>query len=232
MRSFALMSGASFLGSFILLRTRQPINPRSKATFDWRGFKDIRFTLTMSAIFVLDWAVMVPPAYITTYASTSGFYSLSPNILAILNSASILGRSLPGLAADKFGRFNIMIICSIMSALSIFGLWFNSASHPGLLICFALFYGFFSGSAYSLTPVCVAQLCRTDEFVTRYGTAYSLVSFATLAGVPISGSILDGQQGNRYLALISFCGAAYSVAAFLFIISRGVSHNWKIGSVF
>lgn len=232
MRCFALISGLSFLCSIILLKTRLPKNPRSKVLFDWTGFKDLRFTITMSAIFILDWAVMVPPAYITTYAKARGFDTISPHILAILNSASIVGRGLPGLVADKVGRFNVMIACSAMSALSIFAIWLNSASHVSLLIGFAASYGFFSGSAFSLTPVCVAQLCKTEEFATRYGTAYSIVSFATLAGVPISGSILDSGSKNQYPALIMFCGAAYSAATILFVIARGISHNWRLLSVF
>lgn len=232
MRCFALVSCVSFLGGHFLMRTRLPKNPGAKVLFDWRGFQDKRFTVTMTAIFLLDWAVMVPPAYITTYATARGFSTISPHILAILNSASIVGRGLPGLVADKIGRFNVMIICSALSAASILALWLNSSSHPGLLIGFAIAYGLFSGSAFSLTPVCVAQLCNTEVFATRYGTAYSVVSFATLAGVPISGSILDSGSGDPYLGLIGFCGAAYSAATVLFVIARGISHNWRVLSVF
>ena len=227
-RSFALISTLCFLGGLVLLKTRLPRSARSHIILDWKGFRDTRFSLTMAAIFILDWAVLVPPAYITTYASVNGYRTISPHILAILNSASTVGRGLPGLVADRAGRFNVMIICSMMSSLSIFGLWLNSQSSVALLICFALAYGLFSGSAYSLTPVCVAQLCKTEEYATRYGTAYSVVSFATLAGVPISGNILNAGNGNQYAALILFCGAAYTAATVLFILARGASQNWKL----
>ncbi|KAF4462767.1 monocarboxylate transporter 2 [Fusarium albosuccineum] len=232
MRCFALISASCFLGSLALLKTRLPRNSNSRIVLDWKGFRDIRFTLTMAAIFVLDWAVLVPPAYITTYASFHRLNNIAPNILAILNSASTVGRGLPGIVADKAGRFNVMIISSIISALSIFGLWLHAGSRTSLLLCFAIAYGFFSGTAYSLTPVCVAQLCRTEEYATRYGTAYSVVSFATLAGVPISGNILGAGGGDRYPALIMFCGTAYATSAILFVIAKGVSQNWKILSIF
>ncbi|KAJ3534011.1 hypothetical protein NM208_g7725 [Fusarium decemcellulare] len=232
MRCFALISAFCFLGSMALLKTRLPGNSNSRVVLDWKGFRDVRFMLTMAAIFVLDWAVLVPPAYITTYASFHRLNNIAPNILAILNSASTLGRGLPGIIADKAGRFNVMIISSILSALSIFGLWLHAGSSPSLLLCFAIAYGFFSGTAYSLTPVCVAQLCRTEEYATRYGTAYSVVSFATLAGVPISGNILGAGGGDRYPALIMFCGTAYATSAILFVIAKGVSQNWKLLSIF
>lgn len=232
MRCFALISMLCFLCSQFLLKTRLPRTSESRVILDWKGFRDFRFSLTMAAIFILDWAVLVPPAYITTYASFNGHKTLSPHILAILNSASTIGRVLPGLAADKAGRFNVMIVCSFMSSVSIFGLWLNATSNSSLLICFALTYGFFSGTAFSLTPVCVAQLCRTEEYATRYGTAYGIVSFATLAGVPISGNILDSGSGNDYSALILFCGAAYTASTILFILARGLSQKWKIFVVF
>ncbi|KAF5685401.1 MFS monocarboxylate transporter [Fusarium denticulatum] len=232
MRCFALITFLCFLASLPLLKTRLPANPTSRLVLDWKGFKDTRFTLTMMAIFILDWAVLVPPAYITTYTSFHKLNDLSPNILAILNSASTLGRCLPGIVADRLGRFNVMIICATLSTLSIFCLWLQTRSNAAVVIAFAVTYGFFSGTAFSLTPVCVAQLCRTEEYATRYGTAYGVVSFATLAGVPISGLILGTGDGNHYSALVLFCGTAYAVSAILFLFAKGFSKDWRLLSVF
>ncbi|OAL44480.1 MFS general substrate transporter [Pyrenochaeta sp. DS3sAY3a] len=196
----------------MLLRTRIPSNPRASLLVDWRGFKDFRFVLTMSAIFVLDWAVLVPPAYITTYASSTGSHIISNHILMILNAASIIGRGFPGLIADRIGRFNIMIVCSAASTASIFGLWLNANSNVPVLVLFAVVYGLFSGPAYSLTPVCVAQLCRPDEYASKYGIGVG--------------------NGNNYSALISFCGAAYATSTMLFVFARGRSIGWKLNEKF
>lgn len=235
LRCFALLSGFSLFCSLTLLRTRLPQNTSSRVLFDWKGFRDMRFTYTMAAIFILDWAVMVPPAYITTYAKAKGFDTISPHILAILNSASTVGRALPGLIADRIGRFNVMVLCSTMSAVSILALWLPSvtlgARYESLLVGFAILYGVFSGSAFSLTPVCVAQICSTEEFATRYGTAYSVVSFATLAGVPISGNILDLGNGNQYLPLVSFCGVSYAAATVLFVVARVTGYGWGLSTI-
>ena len=228
MRCFALISASCFLCSIFLLRTRMPKNPGASLLLDWQGFKDTRFALTMAAIFILDWAVLVPPAYITTYASTQGLTNISKHILAILNAASIFGRGLPGAVADKAGRFNVMIICSTMCSLSIFGLWLNAGSSVSTLVSFSIVYGFFSGSAYSLTPVCVAQLCRAEDYAVRYGTGYGVVSIATLAGIPLSGNILSAGGGRNYSALILFCGTAYAASTALFVLARGVSRGWKV----
>lgn len=125
-----------------------------------------------------------------------------------------------------------MILCSFFCTISIFGIWLVVGSTaPGLWV-FAAIYGIFSGSAYSLTPVCVAQLCKTEEYASRYGTAYGVVSIATLAGVPLSGKILQTGDGQNYEALIVFCGMAYAVATALFIVARGVGRDWRLGTKF
>jgi hypothetical protein len=46
-----------------------------------------------------------------------------------------------------------------------------------LLVIYALLFGFSSGSNISLTPVCVGQLCKTENYGRYYATAYTIVSF-------------------------------------------------------
>ncbi|KAH7379431.1 MFS monocarboxylate transporter-like protein [Phaeosphaeria sp. MPI-PUGE-AT-0046c] len=227
MNCFALISTCCLLAGIALLKTRLPISPRRSSIMNWRGFTDLRFILTMSAIFILDWAVMVPPAYISTYAKHKGFQNMSNYLLAILNAASIVGRGVPGSIADKIGRYNVMILCSGVCTVSIFGLWLMVGPSSAILLIFAVLYGIFSGPAYSLTPVCVAQICRPEEYASMYGTGYGVVSFATLAGVPVSGGILGVGDGANYPALITFCGAAYAASTILFVVARGVSTGWR-----
>jgi hypothetical protein len=58
------------------------------------------------------------------------------------------------------------------------------------------------------------------------------VSLATLAGVPLSGTILDAGKGENYDALILFCGATYAVSTVLFVVARGVSNGWGLRTKF
>lgn len=80
--------------------------------------------------------------------------------------------------------------------------------------------------------MCVSQLCRAEEYASRYGTAYGVVSLATLAGVPLSGCILSVGGGGGYEALILFCGATYALSTGLFVVARGVSGGWGVGVKF
>ena len=180
---------------------------------------------------MIDLAVLLPPAYLTAYALDHGFStSFSYQLPAFLNAATVIGRGVPGFVADKWGRFNVMIISALGSTASILSLWMLASDNRALLVTFTVIFGVFSGTAYSLTPVCVAQLCKAEDYATRYGTAYGIVSFATLIGNPIAGALI-GQSGG-YKGLIGFCGAVYSTSTILFILARVKGAGWKVLKAF
>ena len=66
-----------------------------------------------------------------------------------------------------------------------------------LSIMYALIFGIASGTNISLTPVCVGQLCDTSEYGRYYATCYTVVSFGTLTGILIAGSLVR-VAGGRY----------------------------------
>ncbi|TKX18991.1 MFS transporter-like protein 164 [Elsinoe australis] len=232
-RVLGLLSLSCLCVSMLLIRTRLPKNTHARLTLDWRGFRDIRFTLTMIAIFILDWAILVPGAYMTTYAIAAGMSKdVADLLLPILNAATIFGAFVPGMIADSLGRFNVTIICALMCGILNIGIWLTAGSNAASMIAFAVLFGLFSGPGYSLTPVCVAQLCRPEDFASKFGAAYGIVSFATLFGVPISGLVLGTGDGHNYQALIIFCATAYFASAAVFIIARGISSGWSVKTVF
>lgn len=233
-RILALITLACSSVGLSLTRSRLPGDRAIKLVRpDWAGFADRRFSLTIVAIFVIDWAVLIPPAYLTLNAIQNGVNPVTAGyILAAMNASATLGRVLPGLAADKLGRFNTMVICSATCSILCFTMWLNMRSNLGIIFAFAILYGFFSGPAYSLTPVCVAQLCRPEIYARRYGTAYGIVSIATLVGVPLSGLLLGAREEAKYNNLVIFCGSSYAVAAVLFAIARGVGGGWSVVKVF
>lgn len=200
---------------------------------DWAGFRDKRFSITIGAIFVIDWAVLVPAAYLTTHALQNGVSPVAAGyIIAAMNASATFGRIVPGAVADKIGRFNVMVGCSSICSILCFTMWLNIKQNLAIIFSFAVLYGFFSGPAYSLTPVCVAQLCRTEVYARRYGTAYGIVSIATLFGVPLSGLVLGNGEEANYDNLVIFCGTCYAISAVLFAVARGVGGGWSFSKVF
>lgn len=86
-----------------------------------------------------------------------------------------------------------------------------------LLITFVLLFGFVSGSNVSLTPICLGQLCETQEYGRYYASCFTIVGFGVLVSIPIAGSLLGVVKAigkEKYWGAALFAGLSY-VASFL-----------------
>ncbi|OQE07423.1 hypothetical protein PENVUL_c013G06052 [Penicillium vulpinum] len=205
-RIIGFISAAFCCLSVALLRTRLPLNSTQKGIVDIRALKELRFSLLTAAIVLIDFALLIPLTYLPSYAQSRGMGdSLAYNLSSILNAASIVGRVVPGYFADRFGRFNVMIITTLICSVLILALWLPAQSNQAAILAFAVLFGFWSGTAISLSPVCVAQISKTEDFGKRYGTTYFLVSIGSLIAIPIAGEILKVQTSagqDDYTGLI------------------------------
>lgn len=219
--------------AIVLMKTRLPSSHTIKWNANFVIFTDIRFVLTIGAMFFIDFACLIPMAYITTYALSKGVNeSLAYQLLAVMNAAQIPGRAIPGWLADRWGRFNVMILSSLPCAIVILAVWLP-ASNTGSIIAFSVLFGLLSGTANSLTPVCISQLCRTEDYGSRYGTAYLCLSPATLIGIPVAGAVLGRSEGGvNFRGLILLCGFVYMASGVLFTLARISGAGWKVKKVF
>jgi len=170
-------------------------------------------------IFFSDLSLFGPITFITNYALAQG---IAPNtayyILAFLNVGSCFGRVVPGILADKIGPFNVMIMCTSLTAIFSLGLWLPTSS-AAATIAYAIIFGFTSGGYISLTPVLVGRISELREFGTRYGTALIFASIASLTGVPIGGALII-DNGTNYFGLIIWTGCTNILASFFFCLAR------------
>lgn len=99
------------------------------------------------AVFIIYFGMFSPFFYTTSYAVEKGFStSLAFYTVSIVNGASFPGRVLPGIVADKYGKFNCCIIATISAGI-IALCWTKVTSVAGLVIWCAA-YGFASGVSY------------------------------------------------------------------------------------
>ncbi|MCJ1436807.1 hypothetical protein MMC27_006189 [Xylographa pallens] len=223
----------------LFIRSRLPPKVGGSVWPDPGIFKDKVFALTTAGVFFIEWALFIPISYITSYALHVGINStFSYQLLAILNVGSFFGRWLPGYVADRWGRFNTMIITVFLCLLFVIGLWLPAATPTSavrdnipLIVIFVLGFGFASGSNISLTPVCVGQLCETEQYGRYYATCYTVVSFGCLTGIPIAGALIS-LDGGEYWGLILFTGACYFVGLACFITARILRVGWRLNAVF
>ena len=164
-----------------LIRSRLPYKALKTTGVlpDLRIFQSIPYTLFVLGVFLSEWGLFIPINYISSFAIDQGFpTALSYQLLAILNAGSFFGRWIPGIAADRIGRFNTMILTVALCLVITAATWLPASySNPiPLTIIYAAVFGFASGSNISLTPPCIGQLCSTDQYGKYYSTCYMIVS--------------------------------------------------------
>lgn len=231
-RIIALLSAVMCTLACLLLKTRLPANLKSGAMIDFRALKEPNYAVTTLAVFLVEFAVFIPITYIASYAIHVGIGdTISYLLIAFLNLGAIPGRFLPGLIADRLGRFNVMALTSFVCAILTLALWLKSGDSLAAIICYAVLFGFWSGAAISLTPVCISQVCATQDYGKRNGTTFTIVSIGTLTGIPIAGAIQQ-RDGGEYDNLIIFGGILYLAAAIAFALARGVCRGWSYKTKF
>ena len=163
----------------ILIRSRFPSKPLKKIELlpDIRIFRSAPYTLLVMGVFLSEWSLFIPINYISAYALDQGFpTALSYQLLAILNAGSFFGRWIPGYVADRIGRFNTVILTFALCLISTLAVWLPAGNSIPMTITYAALFGFASGSNISLTPVCIGQLCKTQDYGKYYSMCYMIVS--------------------------------------------------------
>lgn len=130
--------------------------------------------------------------------------------------------------ADRFGRFNVIIVFAALSAILVLALWIP-ARGDGALIAFAILYGFASGAYVSMGPAVIAQISDIRQIGVRSGTMFAIIAVSALTGSPIGGALVTKDNGE-FLYLQIFCGVTLAAGAIGFFVSRTVHTGlkWKI----
>lgn len=183
MRIAAFLILALMTYANLTVRSRLPPMPKPWSLREFvEPLKELPYFLVVSASFLYFFGMFVPFNFIISYAEYNGMSTRLANyMLAVLNAVSIFGRTLPGYLADRFGRFNVMIVTSFFSAILVLALWLPSRGNAPIIL-FAAFYGFASGAFVSLAPALIVQISDIRQIGVRTGTMFAIVSVSGLVG--------------------------------------------------
>lgn len=231
MRAIAFLFLALLTVANLTVKSRLPPRPSPFVLSDYlSGLRELPMILTILAGFLFTWGMFLPFNYVLLQAEAAGMSpSLIPYLLPILNAVSIFGRIIPGIVADKIGRFNVMIVICLISAVFCLAVWIPVKSTAGIVV-FAVVFGFSSGGFVSLAPTLVAQISDLRQIGARVGAAFAIQSFGSLTGSPIGGAIVNAQDGD-YIGLQLFCGFAMLAGAIVYIAARWSQVQWKMAKV-
>ncbi|EPS41904.1 hypothetical protein H072_4129 [Dactylellina haptotyla CBS 200.50] len=195
-----------------------PAGPRSLLLPS--AFKEPSYTLASVGLMVTFMGLYVPYFHIQGYA---GEYvglnkDFSYQLLTIMNVASIFGRTIPTLVADRIGPINAMIPAAVGTAVMGFA-WIGIRTVPSTVV-FAVFYGFLSGTVVSLPPTTITSMGgKPSEVGTRLGMSFTFAATGLLTGNPMAGSLIDIPNGKFRGAQI-LCGSLVTAGTLLFVAAR------------
>jgi len=209
------------LMGFACFAIRARLPPRKTDFFIPAAFKDQRYVLLVGALFFSFLGVMTPLFFLPTYAVARGVDSaLASYLLAILNGASTLGRVIPGILADKYGRLNVFGLGGLATGMIVFCM--NSATTTAGLVVYAVAIGFSSGTIISGASTAFS-ICTDDarNVGTYLGMGMAVGSIAALIGPPVNGALVE--RYGDFLQVSIFSGVMCIVGGTLALASKAAT---------
>ncbi|KAH8647754.1 major facilitator superfamily domain-containing protein [Xylariales sp. PMI_506] len=221
-RSMAFLVLGTQLVAIAVTRMRLP--PRRGGTLiEYKALKEAPFAFSTVGFFVTFLGFFTFYTYVEEWTQSSHIDTkgLDPfYILPIVNASSAFGRIFPGLLCDFIGPMNVEIPSIIMCG--ILNLVWLSVDTIGPLMVVSILYGFFSGTVVAMSPTLFASLTPDmNQFGGRVAINLIVNGLGSLLGSPISGSIIQSQQGSYdgariWAGIILIAGASFiAVARFI-----------------
>ncbi|KAB8234861.1 MCT family MFS transporter [Aspergillus alliaceus] len=199
------------LGCLMMDRPREFAN-RPKPKADFSIVKNPVIIFLSIGLFLVFLGLFSPLFYIPSYMVSLGKdANLAFYMVSIVNAASLFGRVLPGLLADKTGNYNVLFLVTVFSGL-VACCWTKATSVGGIVV-FSLAYGLASGSAVTLR----GSDRPKEQFGLAMGAVMTFLSISGLIGTPISGQVLSPYG---YLGLSLFSGLAMLLGSVFILIAR------------
>lgn len=234
-RTLGLMNFA--VGSFASILVVEPKIPGFKSNANGLlNFSQIRsgkIILQLLGSLLQSAGYLMPLIFMSKYAVALGFTrSQGALFIGINNLVNAGSKVFLGSLADMFGRLNTLIVCSILSAAFVFGLWL-----PGLretFLALVVLYGVFSGAIIALLPSILIEVFGMNMYSQLNGILIFARGIGVIIGSPIGATLIvhNGSQPKNYINAIIYNGsllAASTICLTILWISVGKSKKtWKV----
>ncbi|KAK2589733.1 hypothetical protein QQS21_012590 [Conoideocrella luteorostrata] len=226
-RCAALVALVICAGACALLRPFIP-GRKNGPLFEWEAFKELPYALFATGAMLNFYGIYFGQFYINSFArNIIGFSSLeSVNLLLIANAVGIPIRPLVGYAANNYlGPINIFIMAIAFVGTMLYG-WIGITTRTSMYIFSALFGAAVSTNQATFVPSLASLTQDPQKMGIRFGMVETLCSFATLAGPPTAGAILD-RSGGEYFSAQIWGGSIMMAGALTIAAARVSATGWK-----
>ncbi|KAF4973599.1 hypothetical protein FZEAL_9277 [Fusarium zealandicum] len=202
---------------------------RAGPLVEWEAFSELPYVLFALGAFLTFFALYFGFFYINVYArSVIGFSSVEAvGLLLIINALGIPARPIVGYLADKIlGPINTFLISMTGLSVMVYA-WIGVKSVTGMYV-FSVFFGFANGACQGTFVGANASLTKDPRKLgTRFGMIQTICAFASLAGPPTAGAIIDKSGGDFVWAQV-WGGTVLLLGAAMVAASRIVSTGWVL----
>jgi len=167
-------------------------------------------------------AYYTPIYFISAYSRTLGYSAAAgANFIALSNLSSAIGKVLLGYVADRWGRLNILFLCTSFSAISALAFWLpstvteQSSTGKGLFAAFVIFYSITAGAYVSLFPTALAEIFGVQHFASVNGLLYMLRGLGSLVGTPVAGALIRKGASSVSYSRLAFESPSLLIGALL-----------------
>ncbi|MCJ1441733.1 MAG: hypothetical protein MMC23_002225 [Stictis urceolatum] len=216
-----------------LLKGRLPPSEQSACTrTNWTFLRSPLFWILQFCSLVQALGYFFPPLYLPSYATAIGLSATQGSLLlALMSITQVLGQFTFGYLSDtRLPISSLIALSTVVSALAALTLW-GFARSLGLLVVFALVYGFFGAGFVSMWARMITAI--SDE-PSAAMTILGIFSFGKGVGNVLAGPISAGLLKQaimtfeygiwKYKALIIFTGVMMLTSA----ASVGLCHTKSI----
>ncbi|KAK1757535.1 major facilitator superfamily domain-containing protein [Echria macrotheca] len=207
----------------LVLRDRNKAVGSVHVAFHLALFKQPEFWLFVGWGFCCIISYTIVVFSITDYALTVGFTAEQGSIVsAIFNLSQGIGRPLIGLYSDKFGRFNVAGLSTLIAGIAALSLWiFAGRSYAGLIV-YSIF-GLFAGCIWPCVAPVGAEVVGLQLLPSAL-SIYWLVLVLPATFAEVIGLTLRTPGVNGYLHAQLLTGFLY-IGAFMFL---WLLRSWKL----
>ncbi|KAJ4405299.1 hypothetical protein N0V82_010333 [Gnomoniopsis sp. IMI 355080] len=214
---------------FACLTVRPHLPLRQTKLFLWDAFKEPRFTMLSVSLFFVFFGSYTPFFYLPTFAVKQGMNeSLAGSLLAITNGTSIIGRIVPGILADRFGKLNTFALGSITTGVAVFCM-ITAHTTAGLVVyaaCLGLAAGTNVSGASAAFTTCPVDLRDIGTYI---GMGMAIAGSGALVGPPLNGAIISTSGG--YTAVCMFSGGMTVLGGLIGFASKATTKEGLWGRV-
>ncbi|KAJ1323050.1 MFS transporter MCT family aspergillic acid transporter [Microdochium nivale] len=232
MRVDAFLILALLVVTNLTVRTRRAPRPvKLSRESIARPLTELTFNLLVVGLFLMPFGMYVPITYLPVAAQGEGFVStaMAINLVAFYNAASLFGRLGSGWLSDRWGRFNIYIICGYLSGALVLALWIPARSEAAV-VTFSVLFGLASGAYISLMGALVPAISPMEEIGYRNGITFLASSVGGLITSPVAGLILETPAGWTGLKL--FAGVFLLAGTTGVVFARVSRTGCKVNAIF